>query len=116
MFGRALSTAFILLALSAPSFACQGAVVGASWYGTEMLTGRDTASGEPFDPGALTAAHRSLAFGTRVKVTYKGKSVVVRINDRGPFVKGRSIDISSAAADRIGLKRAGHAKVCLEVL
>ncbi len=93
------------------------AVLGlASYYGSE-LHGRKTASGVPFDMNALTAAHRTLPFGTRVKVTYlaTGKSVVVVINDRGPFVAGRIIDLSAAAAKAIGLYAAGVGKVRLEI-
>lgn len=78
----------------------------ASWYDCnqkgECSKSRRTASGEKFNPNALTAAHRTLPFGTKVRITYKGKSVIVRINDRGPFVKGRSIDLSRAAARKIG--------------
>jgi rare lipoprotein A len=84
----------------------------ASYYGRE-LAGNPTASGEPFDPTALTAAHRTLPLGTRVRVTHArtGESVVVRINDRGPFHGDRVIDVSRAAADAIGLTRAGTAEV-----
>jgi rare lipoprotein A len=87
----------------------------ASWYGPKFK-GRKTASGEIFDPTELTAAHRTLPFGTRVRVTRGGKSVVVRINDRGPFVKNRVIDLSRAAAKKIGLIGPGHGKVTLAVL
>lgn len=74
----------------------------ASWYGSKFH-GRATASGERYNMNALTAAHKSLPFGTKVKVTNQknGKSVVVIINDRGPFVKGRVIDLSKAAHDKI---------------
>ena len=87
----------------------------ASYYGKE-LAGRPTASGERFNPSAMTAAHRTLRFGTRVRVTNSrnGRSVVVRINDRGPFVKGRSIDLSSGAARAIGM--GSSAQVRMEVL
>lgn len=66
----------------------------------------------------MTAAHKSLPFGTKVKVTNKrtGKSVVVRINDRGPFIKGRIIDLSKAAAGQIGMINSGHAPVCISTL
>jgi rare lipoprotein A len=78
--------------------------------------GKRTASGEPANPGGMTAAHRSLPFGTRVMVTNRknGRSVVVRINDRGPFVRGRVIDLSTAAARAIGFS--GVAPVTLAVL
>lgn len=80
--------------------------VVASWYDCkkpgECSKHKITASGEKFNPNALTAAHKTLPFGTKLKVIYKGRSVIVRINDRGPFVKGRSIDLSRAAARKIG--------------
>ena len=83
----------------------------ASVYSTE--SGSGTASGQRLDPGALTAAHRTLPFGTKVRVTNKnnGRSVVVTINDRGPFVRGRDIDLSPAAARSIGLVGTGHVTV-----
>ena len=86
----------------------------ASWY---ALTSR-TASGERMDPSKLTAAHRNLSFGTKVRVTNArtGKSVTVRINDRGPFIKGRVIDVSKAAAQHLGMVNAGVAKVCYSVV
>lgn len=77
---------------------------------------RLTASGERFDMNAMTAAHRTLKFGTRVRVSYKGRSVVVRINDRGPFVRGRCLDLSYGAAKALGIVRAGVATVRVEVL
>jgi len=89
----------------------------ASYYGNE-LAGNRTASGERFDPGQLTAAHRSLPFGSLVRVTNtsNGNSVVVRINDRGPFAHGRVIDVSTAAAREIGMHRSGTARVKLALL
>jgi rare lipoprotein A len=89
----------------------------ASYYGDE-LAGNRTASGERFDPGQLTGAHRSLPFGSMVRVTNvsNGDSVVVRINDRGPFSRGRVIDISHAAAREIGMHRSGTARVKLALL
>lgn len=70
------------------------------------------------NPSLMTAAHKSLRFGTKVKVTNRnnGKSVVVRINDRGPFIRGRVLDLSKAAAQDIGMVRSGHAKVCYEII
>lgn len=87
----------------------------ASYYGKEFA-GRATASGEPFDPDDLTAAHRTLPFGTRVRVTNlaNGRSVVVRINDRGPYAAGRIIDVSRAAAERLGMVRRGVVYVRIE--
>jgi len=89
----------------------------ASYYAGDFI-GRTTANGERFDMHALTAAHRTLPFNTRVKVTNlsNGLSVVVRINDRGPFRKGRIIDLSRAAAEKIGLIGPGTAEVELVVI
>lgn len=89
----------------------------ASWYGPGFH-GRRTANGERFNQNALTAAHRSLPFGTKVRVTNTrtGRSVVVRITDRGPFTGGRVIDLSAAAARIVGVMQSGVAPVSLEVL
>lgn len=89
----------------------------ASYYGNE-LAGNPTASGERFDPNKLTAAHRTLPLGSRVRVTNpaNGESVVVRINDRGPFHGNRVIDLSLAAAREIGLLRSGVAQVRMALL
>ena len=86
----------------------------ASWYGPGFQ-GRRTANGERFNTHALTAAHRRLPFGTRVRVTNtsNGRSVVVRINDRGPFIKGRVIDLSKAAAKQLGFVSSGVTKICM---
>lgn len=95
-----------------------GTVLGtgmASYYGARFA-GRRTASGERFNPAKMTAAHRRLRFGTKVRVTNlrNGRHVTVRINDRGPFAKGRVIDLSRAAARKIGMIRSGTARVRLE--
>ena len=87
----------------------------ASWYGPGFA-GRRTASGERFDPGQYTAAHRTLPFGSKVRVTHNGRSVVVRINDRGPFHGGRVIDLSQAAAEELGIRGAGSGRVELALL
>ncbi|WP_233548210.1 septal ring lytic transglycosylase RlpA family protein [Aurantiacibacter zhengii] len=89
----------------------------ASYYG-RRFHGRPTASGEAFDMNDLTAAHKTLPFGSRVRVTNprNGASVVVRVNDRGPFTRGRDIDLSRAAAEQIGIVRSGHGRVELELL
>jgi peptidoglycan lytic transglycosylase len=94
------------------SAAPRARVITASWYGAE-LSGRRTSSGEVFNPNQLTAASRSLPIGSHVRVTNvsNGRTVVVRINDRGPFVKGRSIDLSHAAAQHIGLTHKGVGRV-----
>jgi rare lipoprotein A len=88
----------------------------ASWYGSGQ--GRHTASGERFDPHALTAAHRHLPFNTIIRVTNEqnSKSVEVRINDRGPYRSGRILDVSEAAADILDMKRAGTVPVLIEVI
>lgn len=111
------------LLLAAPAIAQEsqedgdalGKVIGsgmASYYGNEFA-GKRTANGEKFNPHGLTAAHRTLAFGTKVRVTNltNGKDVVVRVNDRGPWGRGRVIDISLGAAKKIGMHRSGTAKV-----
>jgi rare lipoprotein A len=96
--------ALLCLAGSAQAETCT-----ASHYGVgDGYGGRRTASGERMNPQAMTAAHRSLPFGTRVHVTGPRGSVVVRINDRGPFVKGRCIDLSTAAARAIGIPGVGR--------
>jgi rare lipoprotein A (peptidoglycan hydrolase) len=84
----------------------------ASWYGPGFH-GRRTASGEQFDSNALTAAHRTLPFGSRVRVVNKrtGDSVVVRINDRGPYVGGRVIDLSRASAEALGISGVGSVEI-----
>ncbi|UCF96601.1 MAG: septal ring lytic transglycosylase RlpA family protein, partial [Spirochaetaceae bacterium] len=105
---------FLLFAATLFAFEQQGL---ASWYGGKFQ-GRQTASGEIFDTNKFTAAHKTLAFGTIVKVTNleNEKSTVVRINDRGPFIPGRIIDLSRAAAAAIGLAGQGVAEVRIEVL
>lgn len=105
--------ALFLLASTGPSHSNV-----ASWYDCstkgQCSKSKRTANGEKFNPNALTAAHKTLPFGTKVRVTHKGKSVIVRINDRGPFVKGRTIDLSRAAARQIGCK--GVCKVSIVVV
>jgi rare lipoprotein A len=88
-----------------------------SWYGAE-LAGRRTASGEVFDPEAMTMAHRTLPFGTQVRVVHRGsgRSVVLRVNDRGPFRTDRIADVSRAAARMLGTARRGVFDARLEVL
>jgi rare lipoprotein A len=87
----------------------------ASFYGNE--SGSKTASGQRFNQHAMTAAHRSLPFGTKLKVTHGGRSVVVTVNDRGPFIKGRVLDLSTGAASAVGLTRAkGVGRVVAEVM
>ena len=89
----------------------------ASWYGPGFY-GNRTANGEIYRPGTMTAAHRTLPFGTKVRVTnlWNGRSAVIRINDRGPFVGHRVIDLGHGAASSLGLTASGIAQVRLEVL
>ena len=86
----------------------------ASFYGSE--SGSRTASGQRFNQNAMTCAHRSLPFGTKLRVTHGGQSVVVTVNDRGPFIRGRVLDLSTGAARAIGLTRAGVGRVTAEVV
>jgi rare lipoprotein A len=86
----------------------------ASYYGNE--SGSKTASGARFNQNAMTCAHRSLPFGTKLKVTHGGRSVVVTVNDRGPFVRGRVLDLSTGAARAVGLTGAGVGRVTAEVV
>jgi rare lipoprotein A len=98
-----------------PAGGTQGSSHGlASYYSYDPKT----ASGEKFDPNELTAAHRTLPFGTRLRVTNvaTGRSVTVRVNDRGPFVPGRVVDVSRSAAESLGMTKQGVAKVKLDVV
>lgn len=103
-----------LVCVATGAGAAPGHCGGASWY----ALGSRTASGERMDPHALTAAHRTLPFGTKVEVVNQsnGKSVIVRINDRGPFIKGRVLDLSKRAARELGFIRRGHARICFKRL
>lgn len=118
---RAASRAFgglLAIFCSMFSFAGQAKQIGvASYYGSE-LHGHRTASGARFNRHAMTAAHRTLPFGTLLRVTNlsNGKSVVVRINDRGPFVRRRVLDVSEAAARQLGFIARGTAKIAYEAL
>ncbi|MEL7197431.1 MAG: septal ring lytic transglycosylase RlpA family protein [Pseudomonadota bacterium] len=89
----------------------------ASYYG-KRFHGRLTANGERFNMRAMTAAHKTLPFGTKIRVTNprNGRAVIVRINDRGPFIRGRTIDLSRGAAEKIGMISSGHARVKLEIV
>jgi rare lipoprotein A len=111
---KALALALLVAAVP-PAFTLEEGL--ASWYGGKFQ-GRQTSSGEIFDTNLLTAAHKSLPFGTVVKVTnlVNGLSTVVKINDRGPFVEGRIIDLSRAAAEKIDMIGTGTARVTVEVL
>ena len=109
----------VLVALCALLTGCASSrSEGIASYYADKYQGRKTANGETFDTAKLTAAHRTLPFGTRVRVTnlVNGKSVDVRINDRGPFVAGRVIDLSPAAARKLDMIRAGIVRVKLDIL
>ncbi|HEY4833365.1 MAG TPA: septal ring lytic transglycosylase RlpA family protein, partial [Bradyrhizobium sp.] len=85
-----------------------------SFYGSE--SGSRTASGQRMNSNAMTAAHRTLPFGTKLRVTHGGQSVIVTVNDRGPFVRGRVLDLSTGAARAIGLTSAGVGRVTADVI
>ena len=99
-------------------FASQAEAKSVIGWASFYKSGKRTANGEHFNPNGLTAAHRSLPFGTKVLVTNlnNGKSVIVRINDCGPFIKGRVLDLSLGAAKVVGLHRSGVAKIKFTVL
>ena len=122
-----------LATLAAPGFAQQAGPIapggrraearatarqGVASYYAASLDGRRTASGERYDHGALTAAHKTLPFGTllRVTSTYNDRVVLVRVNDRGPFIRGRQLDLSGAAADRLRMRARGTHRVRYEVV
>ncbi|MGD1888945.1 MAG: septal ring lytic transglycosylase RlpA family protein [Cohaesibacteraceae bacterium] len=105
---------FVSACQSAPGLTDSSTVTTASWY----QCCHTTANGESFNPDGLTAAHRSLPFGTRVQVTNlaNDRTVTVRINDRGPFISGRGLDLSRGAARAIGCISSGTCRVSMEVL
>lgn len=107
------------LALGSPAMgeSAKPASGTASWFGN-VHHGKNTASGEPFDMFSMTAAHKKLPFGTVLQVTNtaNGKSVVLKVNDRGPFAKKRILDVSLAAADRLGMRNSGTAPITMEVV
>lgn len=115
MIRRAVSVALCAAVLAASSTAAYAQCGGASWYGPGFH-GKKAASGETFNENAMTAAHRSLPFGTKLRVTDQnsGKSVQVVINDRGPFHGKRIIDLSKAAASELGFRNRGVTSVCIE--
>lgn len=116
--GVFLSAGILIVSMSVPLLSFAETTQGLASYYADSLHGNKTASGEPYDKTAMTAAHRTMTFGTVVKVTYlkTGKSAEVRINDRGPHVEKRIIDLSGAAAKKIGLKDDGVGEVSIEVL
>ena len=104
---RCLAVSLVSAALSLAAGGIGHAEVASIYGGSDGLCGSRTASGERLNCAAMTAAHRTLPFGTLVEVCHSG-CVTVRINDRGPFVRGRHIDLSPAAARAIGLRQTGH--------
>ena len=117
MIRKAVSVAAVAAALLSFSTAAYAQCGGASWYGPGF-NGKRAASGEIFNENAMTAAHRSLPFGTKVMVTDQrtGNAIEVIINDRGPFHGGRIIDLSKAAATKLGFRNRGTTSVCLSQL
>lgn len=113
-----LVTLLSLFILSTDAVATSHKLVGEASYYADLHHGRKTASGEIFNMHALTAAHRTIPLGTKVKVTNlgNGKSVRVKVNDRGPYAKGRVIDLSREAAVQLGMLKSGVAKVNIEIL
>ncbi|TWB40422.1 septal ring lytic transglycosylase RlpA family protein [Nitrospirillum pindoramense] len=110
--GLALTPAFAQGSANGDSPQVGPQVGKASWYGREHA-GHRTASGEAYDPEGLTAAHRTLPLGTVIEVSAHGQMVKVRVNDRGPYVQGRVLDLSAAAARVLGLDRTGTAVVSI---
>ena len=101
------------MSILAPSPSHAASCAGASYYGVgDGYHGQTTANGERFDTYTMTTAHRSLPFGTRLRVTHGGRSVIVRVNDRGPFIAGRELDLSYAAFTKLAPASRGHIKVC----
>jgi rare lipoprotein A len=123
MLNKLLTLTLVTTLLSLPTLVSARVQVGhtqngiASYY-HDSLNGNKTASGEIYDKRTLSAAHKTLPLGTRVRVTKlsNGKSIVLKINDRGPFVKGRIIDLSRRAARELGMIQSGLARVKVEVL
>lgn len=117
MIRKAVSVAAVAAALLSLSTAAYAQCGGASWYGPGF-NGKRAASGEIFNENAMTAAHRSLPFGTKLLVTDQrtGRQVQVTINDRGPFIGGRIIDLSKAAATELGFRNRGTTPVCISQL
>lgn len=106
--------AFWLWVMPVHAASCAGQMVLASFYGAE--SGSRTASGLRFDGSQWLVAHRSLPFHTRLRLTYRGRSVVVPVEDRGPYIKGRALDLSRAVAKSLGTIPAGVVTLCMERL
>lgn len=104
------------LALAGCSQHSTEATGGQKMHASYYYQGKRTANGERFNPDGLTAAHKTLPFGTRLRVSYRGRSVTVRVNDRGPFIRGRQLDLSRGAARAIGMLGAGVGAVSVDRL
>lgn len=114
-----LASAFMAMMIAATlprdahgAVSCSGTTMVASWY----QRGHRTASGARFNPDGLTAAHRSLAFGTRLRLSFAGHAVTVTVNDRGPFIRGRHLDVSRGVARALGFQHRGVVRLCAKVL
>ena len=107
-----------LVGAALAAFFCYGPAQASEGWASYYKSGRLTANGEHFRPMGLTCAHRRMAFGTKLKVTnlHNGRSVVVRVNDRGPFIRGRILDLSLGAAKVIGMNGAGVVKISFVVM
>lgn len=104
-----------IAALLCHTSAATASTVTTSWYGKKW-NGRTTASGEIFNHRKMTAAHKSLPLGTQLLVGHGNRKVLVRVNDRGPYVKGRNLDVSEAVAVRLGIKKKGVCRVHVQVI
>jgi len=113
-----LSLILSILFLSSISLFAQGEEYGVASFYSDAFDGRPTASGEKYDKSKMTAAHKELPFGTMIRVTRldNKRSVILRVNDRGPFISGRVLDVSKVAAQKLGLIRDGIAEIKLEVV
>ena len=109
-----ISICCVALSLLIGSFSARAESGIASFYGGKHHGG-PTASGERYNQNAMTCAHRTARFGTKLTVTYRGRSIACRVNDRGPFVRGRVVDVSMAAARELGMIDAGLVKVAVEL-
>ncbi|MEC5322248.1 septal ring lytic transglycosylase RlpA family protein [Aurantimonas sp. A3-2-R12] len=118
LFASTLVTGYTVSVAPVAAHGAHKAASGAASYYGKRFHGRTTANGEKFNMNSMTAAHKTLPFGTKVRVTNQrnGKSVVVRINDRGPYAGGRVIDLSKAAASKIGMIQSGTARVRLDII
>jgi len=109
-----ISTLFLLSSAPALSNSINTTTVVTSWY----QHGKKTASGQRFDPNGLSAAHRTLPFGTKLRLTNpnNGRSIIVTVNDRGPFIRGTGLDVSRGAAQQLGFIRQGKTRLQMQVL